>query len=100
MMEHELLTESSDFDVDEFSLRNYLEQVIRLQHPTGMKFLLGWIFWTCVGLASIRIFFSYRWIGRLVGPFGYFQLDSPAFIDMHAAKHSKRINFKRLHSFD
>ena len=100
LMEAEFYTESSDFDVDEFSIRIWLEDCIRFRWLTAMKLLTGSFIWLMVSCFTIRFFWTYREFGRKIGAMGHFQLDTPAFQDMHKTKNSKRINFWRMHSFD
>lgn len=96
----EFFTESSDFDVETFSLKEYFWECIFLRNPTLFKCLWTWLFWNTALFICFNMMYLVRNWTHKISPIGYFEMVSPAYHDMDLIKYKQRLYFKKLQEFD
>ncbi|CAG9315965.1 unnamed protein product [Blepharisma stoltei] len=100
MNQREFYTESSDFDVETFNLKEYFWSCIFITRPTLFRTLWCFIFYTTLSFLVKAVYMTckrlrVRWCANR-----YFDMLGPAFRDMQLVKFNQRLYFKKLHSYD
>lgn len=93
-------TESSDFDVEAFSLKEYLWECMLFQKPSIFKFLIGIFSWQVILFIGLSVTYLAKKVLLKLSPVSYFEMVSPAYIDMQLVRYKQRLKFKKLHEYD
>lgn len=94
--DYDFYTETSDFDVERFNLKEYIWSVIWYRERTMIRLFLFMMSWTVFILVSKAIYNVSRKRIRKIAPIGYFGMVEPAFKDMELERFKQRIHFSYL----
>lgn len=93
-------TETSDFDVERFDLKEYLWTLVYYRDRTWFRITLFVLTASFIVLASKLIYSLFRYFRRQLSPIQYFGLLEPAFKDIELERSKQRLKFSVLHSYD
>lgn len=98
--DYDFETDTSDFDVERFDLKEYLWTLVYYRDRTWFRVTLFVLTASCIVLASKMIYSLFRYFKRMSSPIQYFGLLEPAFRDIELERSKQRLKFSVLHSYD
>jgi hypothetical protein len=98
--DYDFVTESSDFDTERFSFKEYLWDVMWLRNRTKIKLIGCLLIWGLIGTSSkiLYVLSKRYWIS--ITPIGYFGMVEQAYYDIELERQKQRLKFSVLHSYD
>ena len=98
--DYDFVTQSSDFDIERFSLKEYIWSCIFYRKRTLIRLILFSYIWSGILLVSKFIFMYTKKIWRKIAPVGYFGMVEPAYKDIELERFKQRLKFSILHKYD